>query len=423
MNYLEKNKEKFLEDLSKLICIESYLKDPNVYPTNEMVEAVKLFSNLCEEVGMTIYNDPEGYYGYAEIGNGDEMIAILGHLDVVPPGENDSNWETPAFELNVDGDKLMGRGTQDDKGPMMVALYLIKHLIESGVELNKRIRLIYPTDEESFWRGIEKYKADGNETPIYGFTPDSTFPLIYSERELFEFKIKGNGTNDFSIKAGAALNVVPEEATLEIDGETKKYIGKASHAMSPWNGDNSIYKLLKENNNLNHELVKFIIDEINYETNGEKFFGRLIKDEDEQLSFNLATLHINEDSSELAVDMRIPNTSSKDELEKMIIEKLKSYPGLTYEFYDHLPGVFTPIDSEFTQTLISSYQEITGDTETKPIATGGATYARGMNNVVAFGPFFKDTPDTEHQYNEYALFSDFVKAFDIYERVLLKLLK
>ncbi len=423
MNYLEKNKQKFIDDLSKLISIESYLQDPNVYPTSEMIKAVELYSSLCEEIGMKVYNDPKGYYGYAEIGTGKEMIAILGHLDVVPPGENNSNWKTPAFELNVDGDKLKGRGTQDDKGPMMLALYLVKHLIESGVELNKRIRLIYPTDEESFWRGIEKYKKDNSEIPTYGFTPDSTFPLIYSERELFEFKIKGPGTNDFKIKSGAALNVVPEESELVINGETKKYFGKASHAMAPWNGENAIYNLLNDNTDLKHELIDFVNNEINNETNGEKFFGKLIKDDDEVLSFNLATLHINEESSELAVDIRIPNTSNKDELQEIIINKLANYPNLKYEFYDHLPGVFTPIDSDFSKILISSYQEVTGDFETSPIATGGATYARGMENIVAFGPFFKDTPDTEHQYNEYALFSDFVKAFDIYEKVIKKLLK
>lgn len=423
MNYLEENKQKFLEDLKGLISIPSYLKDHNVYPIPEMKQAVDYMVKLAEQEGFKTYTDPEGYYGYIEIGQGEEMIAILGHLDVVPPGDDDSRWDTPAFELTVDGDNLRGRGTQDDKGPVMLGFYLMKSIVEKGIELNKRIRLIFPTDEETFWRGIEKYKADGNEIPVAGFTPDASFPLIYSERELYEFKIFGKGTNEFKIEAGAALNVVPDKATLNKDGETKVYEGKASHAMAPWNGDNAIVKLINELET-EHELVKFAKEQINGETNGETLFGELIKDEDSQLALNFAILNINEEISELAVDIRIPNTSNSDELESKIKKILsESYPGLRFERYDQLQGVYTPKDSELCKALISSYQEVSGDYTTEPIATGGATYARGMDNIVAFGPYFEDTPDTEHQYNEYARFSDFIKAFDIYELLINKLNK
>lgn len=421
MNYIEKNKEQFLKDLKGLIEIPSYLKDHNVYPTPEMKQAVEYMIALGEKEGFKTYADPEGYYGFMEIGQGEEMIALLGHVDVVPPGEDMDRWETPAFELTIDGDNLKGRGTQDDKGPVILSFYLLKSIVESGIQLNKRIRLIFPTDEETFWRGIEKYKSDGNEIPVAGFTPDATFPLIYSERELYEFKIFGGTTDEFSIKAGAALNVVPDKATLTKDGETKIYEGKASHAMAPWNGDNAIVKLLNELETDN-ELIRFAKEQINGETNGETIFGELIKDEDSQLAFNFAVLNLDSEVSEIAVDIRIPNTSSTEELENRIKNLIsEKYPGLRYERYDFLQGVYTPKDSDLAQALISSYQEISGDYETQPIATGGATYARGMDNTVAFGPFFNDSPETEHQYNEYARFSDFIKAFDIYELVIKKL--
>lgn len=421
MNYLEKNKEQFLKDLKGLIEIESYLKDPYNYPTQEMKDAVDYMVDLGDKEGYKTYAHPEGYYGYIEIGQGEEMLAMLGHIDVVPPGEDLDRWATPPFELTVEGDNLKARGSQDDKGPVMLGFYLMKSIIEKGVELNKRIRLIFPTDEESFWRGIEKYKEDGQEVPVAGFTPDSTFPLIYSERELYEFKIYGEGTSDFEIKAGNALNVVPDKASLIKNGETKVFEGKASHAMVPWKGDNAIVKLLNELESEN-ELIKFAKNEINGETNGVTLFGKEIKDDDSSLSFNFAVLNINNDKAELAVDIRIPNTSSTEELEEMIKSLLnEKYPTLRYERYDQLPGVYTPKDSKLAQVLITSYQEITGDMDTQPIATGGATYARGMDNIVAFGPFFSDSPMTEHQYNEYARFSDFKKAFDIYEKTIKEL--
>lgn len=421
MNYLEKNKEQFINDLKGLIKIESYLEDPYVYPTQEMKDAVNYMVDLGNKEGFTTYADPGGYYGYIEIGQGEEMLALLGHVDVVPPGEDLDRWTTPAFELTVEDDLLKGRGTQDDKGPVMLGFYLLKSLIEEGVELNKRIRLIFPTDEESFWRGIEKYKADGNEIPVAGITPDSAFPIIYSERELYEFKIFAEPTDEFTIKAGAALNVVPDKATLIKDGETKIFKGKASHAMAPWHGDNAIDKLLDEVDS-EHELIKFAKNEINKELNGETIFSELIQDDDSQLSFNFAVLKMNSTKSELAVDIRIPNTSNTEDLESRIQKLLSDkYPTLRYERYDQLPGVHIPLESELAKVLMESYQAISGDLESQPIATGGATYARGMENIVAYGPFFKDSPQTEHQYDEYVKFSDFVKAFDIYEMVFKKL--
>ncbi len=425
MNYLEKNKEQYIKDLAGLIEIQSYLKDPQAYPNPEMIKAVEYMTKLGEAEGFKTYADPEGYYGWIEMGQGEEMIGILGHLDVVPPGEEIERWEKPPFELTVEGDNLRGRGTQDDKGPVMLGFYLMKSFIEEGIELNKRVRLIFPTDEESFWRGVEKYKADGQEVPVYGITPDSAFPLIYSERELWEFKIIGKPTDEFMIKAGAALNVVPDKADFKCFDCGKEITteGAASHAMKPHEGENAITKLISEVDK-DHDLIDFIRNEIIFETNGETLFDGLVKDDDAELTVNLATLNINEDVAEMAFDLRIPSTSSAKELEDKLKAKLEEkYPNLQFEEYDFLQGVYIPRDSELVKTLMGAYQEVTGDKETMPIATGGATYARGMDNIVAFGPFFSDSPETEHQYNEYARFSDFVKAFDIYSIAFKKFIK
>ncbi len=423
MNYLEQNKEQFLEDLKGLIKIESYLKDPKVYPTKEVNEAVDYMINLAKKEGFKTYKQEEGYYGWIEIGSGDKLVGILGHLDVVPPGDELDKWDTPPFELTIEDGLLKGRGSQDDKGPVMLAFYLLKSIVASRVELNHRIRLIMPTDEESFWRGIEKYKADGQDIPNYGITPDATFPVIYSERELWEFKIKGPLTNDFTLKGGSALNVVPDKAEYTKGGINIIKEGKASHAMAPWDGDNAIAKIINEIDD-NHPIINFIKNEINNETNGETLFGGLIKDDDEQLAVNMAVINIDESNSEVAFDLRIPNTSSAKELEEKVKSLLnEKYPELEFEHYDLLQGVYIPKDFELIKTVMETYAEVTGDNEAQPIATGGATYARGIENIVACGPFFNDSPITEHQYNEYARWEDFVKAFNIYEIVFNKLNK
>lgn len=420
MNYIEKNKEKYLEDLKGLIGIQSYLRDPQAYPNEDIKKAVDYLVSLGNREGFKSYADPDGYYGYIEIGEGEELIGILGHVDVVPPGE-DSKWNTPPFELTEKEGNLFGRGTQDDKGPILLALYLMKEIVERGEQLNKRIRLIFPSDEESFWRGVEKY-VEKEEIPAYGITPDSCFPLIYSERELYEFVVIGKPTTEFTLEGGSALNVVPDECKFKLNDEELITKGKAEHAMNPWLGENAIDSMIEQiKEKVNHPIVKFINEKINKECRGVSLFGKEIKDDDETISVNMAKVIINDKEAKIFFDLRIPNTSNKEEIESLLIDILKEYD-LELEHYDFLPGVYVPKDSKVVKDLIESFFRVTGKKE-EPIASGGATYARSMPNIVAYGPYFEDSPMTEHQYNEYARWEDFIKAYDIYNELFTNWLK
>jgi len=422
MNYLEKNKKSFIKDLSGLISIQTWLKDDEVYPTKELKDGLYYMEKIAKRDGLKVFTDPNGFYGWIEIGEGSEMIGILGHIDVVPPG-NLKEWEKDPFKLIEKDGKLFGRGTQDDKGPVMLGFYLLKHLKETSTKLNKRVRLIYPTDEELFWRGIEEYKKN-EEIPWYGITPDSSYPIIYSERALLNFKITSSPVNDYSIEGGIAINVVPAKAKfINSNGEETISNGKSSHAMNPEKGENAITKLFNEiKDKVNHPIIDFVNNEINNETNAKTLLGKIYKDNDASITCNLGMVKINSTKSELLIDMRLPNTLERKDLERMIKNKVSKYKGLQYQDYDWLNGVHIKKDSFMIKDLISSYKKITNK-DMEPISTGGATYARSMDNIVAFGPFFEDSPETEHQYNEYVIFNDFVKSFDIYNDVFKKWLK
>ena len=156
-------KEKIMELQNDMIAsIIEAVKIPSVisdakegYPFGENIDKVlRQTLKLCEDLGFrTVYKD--GYYGYAEIGEGEELIGILGHLDVVPEGELDS-WEIPPYEGVIKDGKLYGRGTQDDKGPTIAAIYAVKALMDLDVKFDKRVRFIFGTDEENLWRCINK---------------------------------------------------------------------------------------------------------------------------------------------------------------------------------------------------------------------------------------------------------------------------
>ena len=147
---LEGNFPKFLKDLDRVISIPSYLQEDNSkYPFGENIQkALEEMITICKELGFRTYIDPQGYYGYAEIGNGDKLVGVLGHLDVVPPGDL-SKWENDPFKPVVKDGKYYGRGAQDDKGPTLAAIYALKTLLDCGFELKYRVRFIFGTDEEN----------------------------------------------------------------------------------------------------------------------------------------------------------------------------------------------------------------------------------------------------------------------------------
>ena len=122
---------------------------------------------LCHELGFET-TDMDRYIGWCEIGTGDEMVAVLGHLDVVPEGEG---WHHPPYAAEIEDGRLYGRGAIDDKGPVVASLFALKAIRDLGIPLNRRVRLLFGLNEETNDRDVLYYKAHGGEIPVLGFAP------------------------------------------------------------------------------------------------------------------------------------------------------------------------------------------------------------------------------------------------------------
>lgn len=155
------------------------------------------------------------------------MIGILGHLDVVPAGSNEE-WVAPPFQAKIKDGKMYGRGTQDDKGPTLAALFATKALMNLGITFNKRVRFIFGTDEETPWRCMNRY-CELEEIPSMGFTPDSVFPLVYAEKGLLQLLLEGKNETKLRLQAGNAFNAVPD--TAEFSGEKQAELKAALDAL------------------------------------------------------------------------------------------------------------------------------------------------------------------------------------------------
>ena len=435
----EEIKSDYLESLKTIVSYPSVLNEgENGTPFGQSIQNVlEKMLEITRSLGFKTYIDPKGYYGYAEIGQGEELLAVLCHLDVVPAGDL-SDWETPPFEATIKDGWIHGRGVQDDKGPSLAALYAVKALMDAGVTFNKRIRFIYGTDEETLWRCMARYN-ELEETATLGFAPDSPFPLTYAEKGLLQIKLHGSGSQELAIEAGEAFNVVPAKASytgnladsLEVElkkqafeyertADTVTVIGVPKHSKDAAEGVNAIVRLATGLNPLiQHSAIQFIAEAVREDATGSRLFGEISDEPSGTLSFNVSGLSLDQDKSEIRIDMRIPVLADKDKLVQELSQLAEEYQ-LRYEEFDYLAPLYVPLDSELVSTLMAVYKEKTND-NSPAVSSGGATFARTMPNCVAFGALFPGALQTEHQANERTVIEDLYKAMDIYAETIYRL--
>jgi predicted dipeptidase len=401
-------------------------------------QALRKTLEIAAGLGFRTTYGEGGYYGYAEIGHGAEMVGVLGHLDVVPAG-NPEDWESGPFDPVEKDGKLYGRGTQDDKGPMMASLFAVKALMDAGVTFNKRIRFIFGTDEETLWRCINRYK-EKEELPDMGFSPDSRFPLTYAEKGLLQLVLEGSAEDGLSLSGGSAFNAVP--ASIAYDGDRQDDLahkldelgfayernqtqievkGKAAHAMIPEQGINAIVRLCLALHaiGIDSKAIRFVAQEIGEDPYATRIFGECADEPSGRLKLNVGKIHLGE-VERLSIDARIPVTVSKEEIVGKLSAAAARY-GLEYKQFDWLAPLYLPRDHFIIETLMKVYRRLSGDVVSEPLASGGATYARAIDNCVAFGALFPGKRLTEHQPNERVVLDELYKAMEIYAYAIYEL--
>ncbi|CTL84526.1 ArcT [Streptococcus pneumoniae] len=432
-------KDEFLISLKTLISYPSVLNEgENGTPFGQAIQDVlEKTLEICRDIGFTTYLDPKSYYGYAEIGQGAELLAILCHLDVVPSGD-EADWQAPPFEATIKDGWVFGRGVQDDKGPSLAALYAVKSLLDQGIQFKKRVRFIFGTDEETLWRCMARYNTIEEQASM-GFAPDSSFPLTYAEKGLLQVKLHGPGSDQLELEVGDAFNVVPDKANYQgplyeqvcnglkeagydyqTTEQTVTVLGVPKHAKDASQGINAVIRLatilapLQE-----HPALSFLATQAGQDGTGRQIFGDIADEPSGHLSFNVAGLMINHERSEIRIDIRTPVLTDKEELVELLTRCAQNYQ-LRYEEFDYLASLYVAKDSKLVSTLMQIYQEKTGD-NSPAISSGGATFARTMPNCVAFGALFPGAKQTEHQANECAVLEDLYRAMDIYAEAVYRL--
>lgn len=399
-------------------CGEEYDEKYGLMPYGKHVfEALKYVLDLCENLGFRTKNC-NNQIGWAEIGEGDELIGILAHLDVVPAGKD---WDYPPYDLTIEDGQMYGRGVVDDKGPAFMAIMAMKDLLDSGIPIKKRIRIIFGCQEETGdWLDMEYYRKH-EELPTYGFTPDADFPAIYGEKGIISlhvsYPLAGSGIE--SAEGGNAVNMVADHAEITTEmGEKLHAKGLSAHGSTPEEGENAISKVMDAASG-NCKFAAKYMDLIGYNIHGEDLGLDFCDDQSGKLTMNVGILKTDEERITLGIDIRYPVTLKADEIKDKITDAFEAH-GFTAEITEHMDPVFMDKNGEVIKTLIDAFREVTG-MEEKPTVIGGGTYARAMPNIVAFGPIIPGHPCTEHMKNEHIAVEDFEIALRIYKSALRKL--
>lgn len=421
--------QEMLSKLGELMAIESVAGvdvTPDAPHGKGPAAALDYMLTLCTQLGFRVKNC-DGQVGWAEIGEGDEMVGILCHLDVVPAGEG---WNFPPYALTIQDGRAYGRGSTDDKGPAMCCVYAMKDLLDSGEPLKRRIRIIFGLSEEGGdWTDMAYYAAH-EELPVFGITPDADFPAIYGEKGILtvELRMPLSGSGLVSAQGGSAANVVPArcQATY-LDGQgnpvTIRAEGKAAHASTPEDGKNAISALMEQLSqipDLHSPFVDFYQTYIGWDYNGGKMGCGLEDDKSGKLTLNAGVLTVEGEELVLILNIRNPVTHTKEEV-LAPIRTAAATCGMSVTLTEDNAPIYMDKNGPVITALLEVYQQATGDLEHQPTVIGGGTYARAMDNIVAFGPMLPGRELTEHMENEYALVEDLYLCRTIYRNALKKL--
>lgn len=455
--WIEAHRNDLLEDIKDLCSVNSVKgsyeqgKPFGDGPFDALNEALQ----LCESYGFSISNY-ENYVGTADLDPKlPRSLDILAHMDVVPAGEGWTVTE-PFDPIEKDG-RIYGRGSSDDKGPAMCALYAMRAVRECGIPLKKGVRLILGADEECGSSDIEKYYANEPEAEMT-FSPDGEFPVINIEKGMFRGTISKNFTEDpalprvLSMDAGIALNAVPQKAVIRLEGfnmnlaekiiadlekecdvkcemsgiDEITVIGTSAHASTPENGRNAGLAALMLISRLpladSEELrqIRRLLKLFPYGVTDGSGIGVKMEDrESHALTCTLDLFHIDPQYIEFKFDARVPVTADQKNCEEPARKAIEK-AGFDFTSGGMIPPHVVPSDSGFVKKLLKSYEDVTG-LKSECLAIGGGTYVHELKNGVAFGAVLPGIDTHMHGADEFMEIDNIMAATKIYADAIIAL--
>ena len=445
---LNSYREEMMETVQKWVRIPSVKSEPEPdAPFGlEARRALDTAMADCEAFGLKteIF---DGYAGHADLGEGTtrDALAILAHLDVVPVGDG---WTKEPFGAERTDGKIYGRGTSDDKGPAVAALYAMRAVKEAGIPLRRKVRLILGCDEECGSSDLAYYKKV-TEMPRSGFSPDADYPVINIEKGGSHVQFDGDlcqeGLQVLSMQVGERPNVIPGFASAVVEGGEEvarkaekagvklgfpvkttlgngaviiETTGLTGHAAFPSHGRNAIGQMLLIFRELGAQgALLELADAVGMTYNGENLGIAMRDDISGELTGSLDIIHIEHGHLCALMDVRYPVLFHAGRMYELLEQRLKY---LKATDAGTRPPHFVSDRTELVQELLEAYHEVTGG-EKRTIAIGGGTYAQSMEEGVAFGALFPGETEMAHQADEFMSEESIFQNARIFARAIIRL--
>lgn len=432
---------------------------------------LKVLQKTCEEWNLDL-EIIENEVAEVSLGKGKKEIGVLLHLDVVPAG---GNWKEPAFSGKVVDDEVWGRGTWDNKQPLVIFLFALYLFKKHGLQFKRRARLIMGTHEETGdWSDIHLYLEKKNP-PDFCLVPDGSFPIGIAEKGFANMEIEGHEEwtcsrfTVVSLKAGERVNMVPDNARLEMqfsdkisdkdigkwieqlgipshvtppDREIKEnnrvnmnFYGQCSHSSAPANGVNALlfaFRFLQVVCRYYEQEVfplLSLMETLTADIKGQKI-GYAADDDFLGPTTGSVGLFSYESAALKCVQNLRPTKGTtcretaervKQGIRKLVPEKTQLHINMRKRFKE--PLYVDPDENEqYLIPLREVYQTVTGR-KPKYIGTAGSTYAKAMPNSILFGPLEEEDGEIFHQPNERVSFDRLKKNMRLYISALYKLLE
>jgi succinyl-diaminopimelate desuccinylase len=445
--YIEASKESMVNDLRTLVKIPSVMgaQKENMPFGENPAKALKAVLEICKKSGFHVRNI-DNYVGTADLFDGKENhLGVLCHMDVVPEG---NGWSVPAFDVTEKDGKLFGRGTIDDKGPAIAAIYALKAVKELKLPVAKNVRLIFGTNEENGSSDLAYYRKKEALPPLL-FTPDGSYPVINIEKGMLRISLTKKITDSRlqNIKAGLAVNAVPEYAEADVKGITVNEIestaekldlpvkfavenmgdnvkitvkGKSAHASTPETGCNALTALLMLLSSLGFDEITPFTKLFPYgETDGSSCGIKCSDSESGSVTTVLSVAEFTGDALVCRQDIRFPVSESCDGIIGKLTSAAEKY-GISVNADMKSEPHKVSAESSFVRTLLDVYEDVTGN-KGYPVAIGGGTYVHDTESGVAFGAEFPGENNNMHGADEFIRTDSLLLNAKIYANAILRL--